>query len=167
MYKRQRYCGKSGYGKIEAAQADEAQAHWKPSDPFFADAQKSKQQERQVIYEHDLAVHVEETAGSHEQYASAKRKDRPYSFSFQPEKAEEDRDKINSQHVADEDGDHGNPGQQASDEDIRAEKAIIRDLISVAASAQRNPGWQKSMLIQAGVPYGFSKRCVLAQPVGV
>lgn len=55
--------------------------------------------------------------------------------------------------------------QQAADQDIRTQEAIVGKLITVAASTELKPGREERMLFQAGIPYRPGKGSVLAEPV--
>lgn len=109
------YGGKRRDGKVEAAQADEGQEYGQDPDPFPADAQKCRQQKRQIIYEHNLPVHVEETSCCHENHASGKSEYWADILTCKPDITEKYRCQIYSQHISDQDMGHGNLGQQAPD----------------------------------------------------
>ena len=108
---------------------------------------------------------MEQAARSENNYASGKGKNGRKFFRSQPEKTKEYRRQADREHIADQDPDHGNLREQTSDQDIRSQKTIVRELITVYSAAQTEPVRKKSMLFQAGVPDRFCKCGVLAQPV--
>ena len=55
--------------------------------------------------------------------------------------------------------------QQAADQDIRAQEAIVGKLKTIAAPAELDPGREEGMLFHAGIPYRPGKGRVLAEPV--
>ena len=108
---------------------------------------------------------MEQASCGEEEYTSGKGKNGRKFFRSQPEKTKEYRRQADREHIADQDPDHGNLREQTSDQDIRSQKTIVRELITVYSAAQAEPVRQKSMLFQTGVPDRLCKCGVLAQPV--
>ena len=106
-------------GKVKTGETDHQETERKPSVLFPSDTQESCQQKRQIIHEHDLPVHMEETSRSQEEDASQPRSGGRDLFRPEPEKHEEYRTQICSQHVTDNDIYHRYLRQQASDQDVR------------------------------------------------
>ena len=110
---------------------------------------------------------MKQASCSHKEHASCKCIQRTDLFAPKPDKAEQDRYQVDHEHVSCQDAEHRNIGQQAADQDIRAQKTIIRKHISVAAASQVDPRREQSVLLKAGVAYCLRKGDVLAQPVCV
>ena len=110
---------------------------------------------------------MEHTSRCHKKNASRKRKDRWYIFAPQPGIAQKDRAQVYGQHVTDKDVEHRHLRQQAADQDIRPQEAIVGKLIPIAAPAELKPGREERMLFQACIPYRPGKGSVLAEPVRI
>ena len=83
---------------------------------------------------------MEQASCGEEEYTSGKGKNGRKFFRSQPEKTKEYRRQADREHIADQDPDHGNLREQTSDQDIRSQKTIVREQITVYSAAQAEPG---------------------------